>query len=148
MGVIQQNAGSTDGSTVARTTSDFVQYGTPVVLTASATLAADGTDTVTIFDANCPVKYRVIDVIFYVRSLRTGGSPAHTVQLTDGTNGITDAVDADITVDLPTRPGTLIDTYDTLDVGDTLEFALVCGGTTTTGTALAEVVVTLLPVKI
>lgn len=148
MGVIQQNAGSTSGSTSARTGSDFVQYGVPVTVTATATLAADGTDTVTIFNADCPVKYRIIDVTFYVRSLRTGGTPAHTVKLTDGTNDITDTVDADVTVNAPTKAGTIDDAYDTIAADGTLKLVFVCGGTTTTGTALLEAVVTLLPVKI
>jgi hypothetical protein len=152
MGVIQQNADSTSGSMTARTASDHVQYGVPITVVATATLAADGTDTVLVFNANCPAKYRIIDAIYYMRSHRTGGTPAHTLKLTNGTNDITDTADVDAaasgTVNQPYRFGTIDDAYDTIDVDETLDLDLVVSGTTTGGTALCEVVITLLPVKI
>lgn len=155
MGVLQQNAESTD-SALARTTG-LLQYGVPIVVRTTHSTAADGTVSVSVFSKNSPVKYAIVDALYYMRSHRTGGTPAHTIKMEHGDgaasesfNDITDTADCDAaasgTVDQPYRFGTVSDAYDTISAGESLKVTLVVAGTTTTGTTLCDVYIVLLPV--
>lgn len=150
MGVLQQNATSTDSS-IGRATTLDVAFGVPIVASIVLGLAADGTVNGKIFDANCPVKYRVVDATYIMRSHRSGGTPVHTLQLFNGTDAISDAADVDAaasgTVDQPYKFGTLSDAFEDIAVAGTLEAKLVLTGTTDTGATLCDCIVTLLPVK-
>ncbi len=70
----------------------------------------------TIFDANVPAKFRIIDMV--VMGITTQGSG--TVKLTDGSSDITNAIVA-ATTKAMTRAGTIDIAKNELDAGDTLK---------------------------
>lgn len=77
-----------------------------------------------IFDAACPRAMQIIDA--WVHIAVTGGAAA-TLQLHDGTNAISDAMDVEDTAENIVRVASLNDSYSVLAVNDSLE--LVTGGT-------------------
>ena len=96
---------------------------------------ADATGGLSIFNANAPYKFEIVDVIVEARA--TSGSG--TVKLTDGTNDITDTIACatDTAID---RAATIDDTYKTVLKNGTLK--VVANGAADRGriTILAKIV--------
>jgi len=158
MGVIQQNAESTDSS-LTRVDADL-QFGVPILVRATIKeAAADGAHEAPIFAKNCPEKYHIADAWYIMRSHRTSaGTITHTIKLEHGDgaasesfNDITDAADCDAAaegvVDQPYRWGTVSDAYDTISAGESLKATCTIGGTSNDGTTLVDVYVLLMPVR-
>lgn len=107
-------------------------------------LAADGTSTITYVNKDATHRRRVVAAWGYMRTLRSGGTPAHTLNIVHGDGATSETttnmgtVDADVTADTLTFL-TNVDAVNLIDVGDSLYSTLVVGGTTTTGTALADI---------
>lgn len=142
MGVMQQDVASTKSSPQNSNASGDVSFGIPIL----AHVYVTGTDTTNatayIFNANCPVKYRVVDAWWYNRV-----SPATdmTIQLLNGTDAITDDADNDAkTDDAPNRWGTLSDAFQDIAEDGTLKVVLSLS--TGTGENKIDVYVLLLPV--
>lgn len=72
----------------------------------------------TIFDADAPIAFRVIDVW----AIGTPGAASDTVKVTDGTNDITDAIA--VTAALIARASTIDDAYWEIAAGGTLKLVV------------------------
>jgi hypothetical protein len=156
--VFTQDAAGTRSS-VAFAASGDKMFGAPVTVVIKGTVAAD-----VAFDAAGAIhtvltkptlanKYRILDVKTIIRSLRTGGTPVHNVKVEVGdgaaSEAFTDAVasvaiDAE-TVGLPAERILVNSVATVWSTGRTLRCQLEVSGTTTTGTADVEFVITLLP---
>ena len=159
-GVICQKADGTRSS-VAYAASNDVIHGKPVVVVIKALSAAD-----VAYDAAGAIhlataavkptlenKYRIIRVETVLRSLRTGNSPDHDlkVQVGDGaaSESFTDVVatvdiDSD-TVGLPTTRILVNSAATVWSSGRTLRCQMQVSGTTTTGTAEVDFIITMVP---
>lgn len=157
-GVITQGAPGTR-STLAFAASDDKVFGAPVKIVIKGIVAADvaydaaGAIHTVLSKPTLANKYRITNVQTIVRSLRTGGTPDHDVKVEVGdgaaSEAFTDAVaDVDIdadTVNLPTER-IVVNSVDTVwSTGRTLRCQLAVSGTTTTGTAEVDFVITLVP---
>ena len=130
------------------TTSGDAQYGAVQQSSILLTAAADGTVNAAIFNKDCPHKIRILDATIFPRTLRTGGTPDHKVRLFKGDGAaseaftaITDDKDCDVAADTQTKFTTFDDAQTIIEADKSLRATLVVGGTTTTGTALFEVIV-------
>jgi hypothetical protein len=157
-GVITQGAGGTR-SDVLFASNDDKMFGAPIKVLIKGSVAADAA-----YDAAAAIhtvlskptlanKYRITNVETVLRSLRTGGTPDHDIKVEVGdgaaSEAFTDAVaDVDIdgdTVGLPTQR-IVVNSVDTVwSTGRTLRCQLAVSGTTTTGTAEVDFIITLVP---
>jgi hypothetical protein len=81
----------------------------------------EGAATVSIFDADAPFKFEIVDIIVQARGASTNG----TMKITDGTNDISDAITCAVDK-VVSRAGTLDAAYSTIAAGGTL--VVVCAG--------------------
>ena len=147
-GLITQDPTHTKSSGTWTTHAD-TQYGQLLCFSTLLRAAADGTFNSEIFSKNCPWPIRIVDIVYYLRTLRTGGTPDHDIRIFAGDGAaseaftaITDSLDIDgVTPDAPTRFGTLDDAETDIGLNKSLRAQLIVGGTTTTGAALVEVCV-------
>lgn len=152
LGVLVQEAQSTE-STSTWSANEDKQIGQPVLISMKAVAAADGTVNVDITKPTLLESYRIVDAWFVVRAKRTGGTPDHKIRLFkgDGTasesfTAISDQVDVDaVTVDAPTRFGTLDDAQSLLESGKSLRAQLIVAGTTTGATGNVDFHVMVVP---
>lgn len=124
----------------ASVSADTTQW---VDLNASATMpgimrvekaVVTGAGTVQIYNANCPSKFRVVDMWFVCTDANAG-----TVKLTDGTNDITNAVTHGTTDKAVVRVGTIDDAYWDLAPGATLNVVAATGGASVVFVALLPI---------
>ncbi len=157
-GVITQSAPGTR-SDLAFAADDAVMFGAPIKVVVKGIVAADvaydaaGAIHNVLVKPTLANKYRILDVKTIIRSKRTGGTPVHNVKVEVGdgaaSEAFTDAVaSVDIdgeTVGLPAER-ILVNAVTTVwSTGRTLRFQLEVSGTTTTGTAEVDLVLTLVP---
>lgn len=91
---------------------------TPVII---KEIITTGAASILIFDAVCPFKLRIVDVIIEPR----GASANGTMKITNGTNDITNAMVCAVDKTM-VRAGTIDDAYSTIAAGGTIE--VVCAG--------------------
>lgn len=157
-GVFTQGASGTRSSMAFASNND-VLFGAPIkvvvkgIATADVAYDAAGAIHTVLSKPTLANKYRILSVQRITRSLRTGGTPDHgiKVEVGDGaaSESFTDVV-ADVDIDgdtagVPTEC-VLVNSVDTVwSTGRTLRCQLAVSGTTTTGTAEVDFVITLLP---
>ena len=157
-GVFIQGAVGTRSS-VLFAANDDKMFGAPVKVVIKGIVAADvaydaaGAIHTVLSKPTLANKYRILSVQTVIRALRTGGTPVHNVKVEVGdgaaSEAFTDAVatvaiDAE-TVGLPAQR-IMVNAVDTVwSSGRTLRCQLEVSGTTTTGTAEVDFVITLVP---
>ena len=99
---------------------------------------ADGTVNTAVLNKNCPWPIKIISAWYNPHTLRTGGTPAHTVKLQRGDGAatetfadITDAKSVQGTVDTVLTPTTVDDAQHIIRAGESIRAVLVVSGTTT-----------------
>lgn len=127
--------------------------GKPIIERVQLRATADGTITGKIYNKNCPGPVQVAMAWLYERTLRTGGTPNHVVTLRNGDGAASEsfntigAIDVDGGTAADTiQHFTIDDDYHDIQAGESLDVTLLVGGTTTTGTALIDVYVMLVPI--
>jgi hypothetical protein len=157
-GVITQSAPGTR-STLAYAADDEKIFGAPIKVVVKGLVAADAA-----YDSAAAIhnvlvkptlanKYRITNVETVLRVLRTGGSPDHDIKVEVGdgaaSESFTDLVaDVDIdgdTVNLPTQRIVVNAVTTVWSTGRTLRCQMGVSGTTTTGTAEIDFILTMVP---
>ena len=159
---VDAQAASGTKSTVAFAANHDVIHGAPIVVVVKSLLAAD-----TAYDAAGAItyvgggakpvlanKYRILSIRTVRRALRTGNSPDHDlkVEMGDGaaSESFTDVVatvdvDSESTLNLPVDRIVINSAATVWSTGRTLRCQQSVAGTTTTGTAEVDFIITMVP---
>lgn len=155
-GLLVQDPTSTQGSSTFNADGD-VQFGTPIFMSSYHKLSADGASTVLILNKpTLNFKYRIVRAWAVVRTLRTGGTPDHKIDLKKGDGAASESFNAIATqLDVETASLAadtvsdfiLTDAQNVIESGKSLQAVLTVAGSTDTGTAEVEVCVLAVPVR-
>ena len=158
---VDAQAASGTRSTVAFAANHDVIMGAPIVVVVKSLLAADtaydAAGAVTTIGGTKPVlanKYRIIKIQTIRRALRTGGTPDHDLKVEVGDGAASESftsvvatvdVDAETTLNSPVDRILVNSAATVWSTGRTLQCQQSVAGSTTTGTAEVDFIITMVP---